>query len=52
MAHSEKFDHFSMYAVALNVDDSRRSEFGYLPKALISAILVIEILCIVQFWPA
>ncbi len=45
-------DGYPKAVYTLDEDDSRQSEFGHLAKALISAILVIEIFCIIQFWPA
>ncbi len=54
MAHSEKFEFYTDYMSInpSNVGRSRQSEFGHLSRILISAILVIEIFCIIQFWPA
>ena len=45
-------DGYPKAVYTLDEDDSRQSEFGHLAKALILAILVIEISCIIQFWPA
>ena len=52
MTSSGKFEHFYMHGDWPNIDDSKKSDFGYFPKILISAILIIEIICIVQFWPS